>query len=70
VQLVDFNNLADDELLTTRQLEALLKIGSSTRKRLDGRGDGPAVTRISPRRIGYRVRTVRQWLAAREQGHA
>jgi hypothetical protein len=43
----------------------LLDISKDTWKRMRDRGEGPPVTKISERRIGYRLIDLRRWLDAR-----
>jgi predicted DNA-binding transcriptional regulator AlpA len=54
----------DDRLLSRRQLSELTGLSIDTLGRMARRGNGPPVTRISERRIGYRVLDLRSWLDA------
>jgi predicted DNA-binding transcriptional regulator AlpA len=56
-------DLPDDVLLSRQQLSKLLGISLQTAKRL--KADGPPEVLISRRRIGYRVKDVRAWIASR-----
>src|SRR3954447_19388722 len=47
--------LVDDPLLSRPQASKITGASVATLLRLSQRGEGPAVTRLSPRRIGYRL---------------
>ena len=44
----------------------LCDLSVATMRRMRQAGTGPAVVRLSPRRIGYRLGTLEGWLMARE----
>jgi len=55
-------NLAGDKVLSRKQLVELLGCSLNSVKRMADAGSGPPVLRLSPRRVGYRVRDVISWL--------
>jgi predicted DNA-binding transcriptional regulator AlpA len=54
-----------DPVRSLREFAALASISVSTLRRLINTGDGPPVTRLSPRRIGIRISHGDAWLDAR-----
>jgi predicted DNA-binding transcriptional regulator AlpA len=61
-----------DAIRVLNRSETLKMVGLSDRTwdRLEQRGDGPAKTRISKGRIGYRVSDIREWLDRRRETEA
>jgi len=59
--------LNDCQVLTTRQWSQLACISTRTAKRLLKDGHGPAIVRLSDKRIGISVGAHRAWLASRER---
>jgi predicted DNA-binding transcriptional regulator AlpA len=55
----------DDELLTARQVAAMLSVSLATFKRIRQRGEGPPSIRVGKRAIRYRRRDVERWLQRR-----
>jgi predicted DNA-binding transcriptional regulator AlpA len=55
----------EDCVLTLSQFASNAGISLVTLRRLIARGEGPAVTKLSTRRLGIRLRHARQWLDAR-----
>jgi predicted DNA-binding transcriptional regulator AlpA len=60
----------NDRLLSRRQLAELTGLSVDTLGRMARRGNGPPVTRISERRVGYRLLDLRLWLDAQRCKHA
>ena len=60
------NNL-NDNILNEREVAARLGVGQSTLARWRTQGYGPAIVRLSVRRIGYRASEIDRWLRSREQ---
>jgi predicted DNA-binding transcriptional regulator AlpA len=56
----------DDEIIDLRESARIANISISTLRRRIDAGDGPAVTRMSPRRVGIRWCVLRAWLKQRE----
>jgi predicted DNA-binding transcriptional regulator AlpA len=58
-----------DEIRVLSRSETIRTVGLSDRTwdRLEERGEGPPKTRISKRRIGYRVCDVKEWLDRRRE---
>lgn len=54
-----------DPVLNEKQLAAWLGISLANLQRLRSNGSGPPFIQLSERRIGYRLSTAEQWLAAR-----
>lgn len=59
--------LLDHRCLTFRQWCQLNGISERTGRRLIATGQGPIITRLSPRRIGISIANNKRWQAAREQ---
>jgi predicted DNA-binding transcriptional regulator AlpA len=59
----------EDCVLTLSQFASNTGISLVTLRRLIARGEGPAVTKLSARRLGIRVRHAREWLDARAFGN-
>jgi predicted DNA-binding transcriptional regulator AlpA len=55
----------DERVVTEREAAAACGIHISTLRRAVSAGKGPAVVRLSDRRIGYRIRDLRAWLDAK-----
>jgi hypothetical protein len=55
----------EDCVITLSQFASNTGISLVTLRRLIARGEGPAVTKLSARRLGIRVRHAREWLDAR-----
>lgn len=56
----------DDELLTTAELAAELKVSPRTLQRWRAEGSGPPMVRVG-RGVRYRRRDVNAWLERRDQ---
>jgi predicted DNA-binding transcriptional regulator AlpA len=56
-----------DRVLMLPQFASSAGISVATVRRLIARGEGPAVTKLSARRLGIRVRHAREWLDSRSQ---
>jgi len=59
-----------DGLDTVRVLDKpttleVVGLSSDTWERMEARGETPPITRLSERRVGYRLIDIRQWLDAR-----
>jgi predicted DNA-binding transcriptional regulator AlpA len=52
----------DERVITEREAAAACGIHISTLRRAVAAGKGPAIVRLSERRIGYRIRDLRAWL--------
>jgi ABC-type siderophore export system fused ATPase/permease subunit len=59
--------LNDNQVLRFQEWCALNDISPRTARRLFARGDGPATTQLSPKRIGITVRANKEWQARRER---
>jgi hypothetical protein len=59
--------LLDSQVLTVREWARLNRISGRTGRRILAAPGGPAVVRLSPRRIGITVRANREWQASRER---
>jgi excisionase family DNA binding protein len=55
----------DEELLTARQVAAMLNVSLATFKRIRQRGEGPPSIRVGKRAIRYRRGDVEAWLRRR-----
>lgn len=65
-QLLTFHsNIADDQLLSTKQLAALLGVSEQWVEIARHKNEGPQWTALGPRCIRYQMGEVRKWLAAR-----
>ena len=60
-------SLADDQVLSFVEWCRLNRISERTGRRILNGSDGPAVTLLSPRRVGVTVRANREWQLARER---
>jgi predicted DNA-binding transcriptional regulator AlpA len=58
-------SFADDRVLTLAEAAHLTGLSIATFRRLLREERGPAVTTLSPRRLGVRVKHLRQWLDGR-----
>ena len=58
----------DDQVLTFLEWCSLNRISERNGRRLLANGEGPAVVRLSPKRIGVTVRENRAWQQARSRG--
>jgi predicted DNA-binding transcriptional regulator AlpA len=56
--------MAEDRIISLAEFAAIAGISLITLRRLIARKQGPPVTKISPRRLGIRVRHGRAWLDA------
>jgi predicted DNA-binding transcriptional regulator AlpA len=56
--------LADDRVLTLAEFAEIAGISVVTLRRLIAQKRGPPITKLSPRRLGIRVRHGRAWLDA------
>jgi predicted DNA-binding transcriptional regulator AlpA len=63
---VDFPS--EDRIISEAQAAEVLGVHISTLRRAVAAGRGPIVIRMSPRRIGYRIRDLRNWLSACAEG--
>jgi hypothetical protein len=59
--------LNDNQVLRFSEWCALNDISPRTARRLFARGDGPATTQLSPKRVGITVAANRAWQASRER---
>jgi hypothetical protein len=59
--------LNDNQVLRFSEWCSLNDISPRTGRRIFARGDGPATTRLSPKRIGITVRANKEWQASRER---
>jgi hypothetical protein len=57
--------LLDEQVLTVREFAALNGIGLRTAIRILDGPSAPAIVRLSARRIGVTVKSVREWQARR-----
>lgn len=57
----------DDEIIDLRESARIANISLSTLRRRIDAGDGPAVTRMSVRRVGIRWGALRAWLRKCEE---
>jgi hypothetical protein len=57
--------LLDEQVLTVREFAALNGVGLRTAIRILEGPDAPAIVRLSARRIGVTVKSVREWQARR-----
>jgi predicted DNA-binding transcriptional regulator AlpA len=55
----------EDRVLTLAEFASIAGISLVTLRRLIARGDGPAVTKLSIRRLGVRVSHAMAWLDSR-----
>jgi predicted DNA-binding transcriptional regulator AlpA len=55
---------ADERVVTEKQAAQACGISVATLRRAVAKGTGPAVVRLSERRIAYRIRDLRAWLDA------
>jgi len=60
-----FQACADDRVLTLAESALISSLSIATFRRTISAGDGPTLTRLSGRRLGVRVRDLRQWLDSR-----
>ncbi len=51
----------DNRILTIKQWAEINSISLATARRIISRGEGPPIIKISPRRIGIRIRDNRLW---------
>jgi predicted DNA-binding transcriptional regulator AlpA len=60
-----FKTLPDCACITTKEFAALTGLSLRTVTQLEAEGEAPPRVRLSKRRYGYTVASVRQWLKAR-----
>lgn len=65
--MTDINSV---KVLNRRDAIQHLGVSERTFERIEAAGDGPAKTRLSEGRIGYRVSDLETWLDARRMGAA
>ena len=58
-----------DCVISFREAADVCGFSIATLRRLIDRGDGPKMTRLSPRRIGFRESHLTEWLDARLRDH-
>jgi predicted DNA-binding transcriptional regulator AlpA len=58
-------NFDSDRLVSEREAAALMGVSRDTLRRLRANGEGPPVIRVSQRRIGIKLRAIRDYLASR-----
>jgi predicted DNA-binding transcriptional regulator AlpA len=58
-------DLNDARVLTKAQACELTGLSDDTLERLHQRGEGPKQVRLSPKRVGYQVSALRDWLRKR-----
>lgn len=56
----------DLRVISEQQAAGLCGLSVATMRRMRQSGTGPAVVRLSSRRLGYRIGTLEGWLKARE----
>ena len=56
-----------DFVISINEFSKLAGVSIATARRLIAAQDGPIVTRLSQRRLGVRMRHVREWLDARTE---
>ncbi len=57
--------LPDHAVLSKQQACTIMCMSEDTLSRLHRRGEGPARIQLSPRRVGYSVSAIRNWLQER-----
>ncbi len=60
----------DFQVLTKPQFLAVANISEDTLNRLHKEGRGPERVQLSPRRVGYTVGAIREWLKSRTEAAA
>ena len=60
--------VARSRVIDRKQWQELSGLSDAVIRRLDERGDGPALVRLSPRRVGYMLGDCLDWLEARKEG--
>jgi hypothetical protein len=58
-------NVPDYAVLTKKQTATIVNSSEDVLERLHQLGDGPERVQLSPRRIGYTVGAIRDWLKSR-----
>ena len=66
----DFSPLDLYRMLDEAAAAHVLGVSPDTLKRMSQRGEGPPRIKISPRRVGYRLRDCVAWIEQREQANA
>jgi len=61
----DFLNLPDWAILNDDEAARAIGVSKDTLQRLDRAGEGPAITRMSPRRRGRTVGAIKSWIGER-----
>jgi predicted DNA-binding transcriptional regulator AlpA len=54
-----------DRVVSLKQAADYTSLSAATLQRLIANGEGPPVTQLSPRRIGFRESHLNKWLAGR-----
>jgi predicted DNA-binding transcriptional regulator AlpA len=62
------DGLESVRVLNERDAAQVIGVSPRTWDRLRARGETPPATKISARRIGYRVADIKAWLDARREG--
>lgn len=66
--------LADDldsvRVISKAKAREVLSLSENTWDRMEARGELPPATQLSPRRVGYRIIDLKNWLDARRVGQA
>ena len=58
-------DLPDHAVLSKPQVCSIINLSEDTLARLHQKGEGPERLQLSPRRVGYTVGAVRNWLRSR-----
>jgi predicted DNA-binding transcriptional regulator AlpA len=67
---MDDKQLDSVRVLSRRETFSALNLDERTFDRIEATGNGPPKTQLSPRRIGYRLTDIQNWLDARRRGAA
>jgi predicted DNA-binding transcriptional regulator AlpA len=67
---MDDKQLDSVRVLSRRETFKAINVDERTFDRIEAAGDGPPKTQLSPRRIGYRLIDIQNWLDARRRGAA
>ena len=63
-------DLPDHAVLSKPQVCSIINLSEDTLARLHQKGEGPERLQLSPRRVGYTVGAVRNWLQGRASAPA
>lgn len=57
----------DDQVITKGEAAEMIGVSTDTLDRMHQRGEGPPRVKLSDRRVGFRMRELRAWIAKKTE---